>query len=85
MSVIRFIAGIPLFTTVQDALNWASANGLTGFHTHVSQGQTGYMGGANHQQATGSPSINTTPTITTNPTTGGSSGSSGGGGGGGGY
>ena len=84
MSVIRFIAGVPLFTTVQDALSWALANGMTGFHTHVSQGQTGYMGGANHQQATGSTPTNTVPTITTtNPTTSGPSGSSGGGGGGG--
>ena len=73
MSVIGNIAGIPLFTTVQEALSWASENGLSGYHTHSLQGQQGYMGGANHQQATGMP-INTNAP----PTTGGSSGSGGG-------
>ena len=75
MSVIGNIAGVPLFSTVQEALSWAAANGLTGYHTHNLQGVTGYMGGTNHQQATGMP-------LNTNAPTGGSSGSSGGGGGG---
>ena len=52
------IAGVPLFSTVQEALLWADANGLTGYHTHSHQSQVGYMGGANHLQATGLP-INT--------------------------
>ena len=72
MSVIGSIAGVPLFSTVQEALAWAMAKGLTGYHTHDLQGEMGYMGGANHQQATG------TPTNTNIPS--GSSGSSGGGG-----
>ena len=53
MSLIGDIAGVPLFTTVEEALAWASANGLTGYHTHNLQGQQGFMGGVNHQLATG--------------------------------
>lgn len=79
MSIIGSIAGVPLFTTVQEALTWASNNGLSGYHVHNLNGQQGYMGGANHQQATGMPlNTNAPPTNT-------SSGSSGNTGGGGGY
>ena len=87
MSVIGNIAGVPLFTTIQEALAWALANGLSGYHTHNFQGQTGYMGGINHQQATGMPlNTNAPPTTSTSSGSSGSSGgSSGGGGGGGGY
>jgi len=88
MSVIGNIAGVPLFTTVQEALAWARSKGLSGYHTHNLQGQMGYMGGVNHQQATGMPLNTNAPTQTpTSRSTGssGSSGSSGGGGGGGGY
>ena len=60
MAVLTTIAGIPLFSTPQEAIAWASANGLSGVHTHGWQGQTGYMGGVSHSAATqGSPS--TTP------------------------
>jgi len=92
MSVIAYIDSIPLFTTMQEALAWASANGLSGYHTHVSpaslQGQVGYMGGASHQQAISREPIPTTPSSpTSNP--GGSGGGGGegvlGGAGGGGY
>ena len=57
MSVITTIAGIPLFSTVQEALAWARAYRLSGYHTHGWQGQTGYMGGANHAAATQRPII----------------------------
>ena len=85
MSVIGNIAGIPLFTTIQEALAWAAANGLNGYHTHSLQGQVGYMGGANHQQATGMPLNTNAPSASPLPpsTPSGSSGSGGGGGGGG--
>ena len=55
MSLLTNIAGVPLFTTMQEALDWATSNGLSGYHTHNWQGQQGYMGGANHLQATGMP------------------------------
>ena len=74
MSVITTITGIPLYTTTQEALAWARARGLSGYHTHGWQGQTGYMGGASHSIATqGLTPSPSTPTTTT---------TSGGGGGG---
>ena len=81
MSLITNIAGVPLFSTVQEALNWATANGLNGYHIHNWQGQTGYMGGANHLQATGMPLNSNAPSTSSN-SMGGSGGSSSGGGGG---
>jgi len=86
MSVITSIAGVPLFTTVGEALAWAAANGLSGYHTHNFQGQVGYMGGANHLQATGMPANSNAPAPTMSNNTSSSGGGSGGsGGGGGGY
>tara|TARA_R110002153_G_scaffold45604_1_gene128663 strand:- start:45 stop:296 length:252 start_codon:yes stop_codon:yes gene_type:complete len=82
MSIIGNIAGVPLFSTVQEALAWAAANGLRGYHTHNLQGQVGYMGGANHQQATGMPLNTNAPTTTVRSSRSSSSGSSSGGGGG---
>jgi len=93
MSVIGNIAGIPLFTTIQEALAWAASKGLSGYHAHNLQGQRGYMGGANHLQATGMPANTNVPprtvrssvsnpsrTSSINPFSGASGGSSSGGG-----
>ena len=83
MAVLTTIAGIPLYSTPGEATAWAIANGLSGFHTHGWQGQTGYMGGASHAAATqGSTVTQPTPQPTPQTTTS-SSGSSGSGGGGG--
>ena len=68
MSIITTISGIPLFSTRQEALAWARANGLTGYHTHTYQGKTGYMGGATHSQAT-SPTTAPSPQPTPSPST----------------
>ena len=72
MPVITTISGIPLFSTRREALAWAAANGLTGYHTHTYQGKTGFMGGATHSQAT-TPTVvtttTTTPTVTSTPST----------------
>ena len=72
MAILTTIAGVPLFSTVQEALAWAASRGLNGYHTHSHQGTVGYMGGANHLQATGLPLNSNAP-------------SSNSGGGGGGY
>ena len=53
MAVLTTIVGIPLFSTIQEAVAWAKANGLNGYHTHGWQGLVGYMGGASHAAATG--------------------------------
>ena len=72
MSLITTISGIPLFSTRREALAWAAANNLTGYHTHTYQGVTGFMGGATHSQAT-TPTVvtttTTTPTVTSTPST----------------
>ena len=71
MSVLTNINGIPLFSTLEEALAWASANSLVGYHTHVYSGQTGYMGGVNHTTAintTSTPTTRTTRTTTRNTT-----------------
>ena len=86
MSVLTLIAGIPLYSTVQEAAAWAGANGLSGFHTHGWQGQTGYMGGSSHSaavQAIAPAVVQTiaptpTPPTTTTTTTGGGGGTGGG-------
>jgi hypothetical protein len=54
MSLLTTIGGIPLYSTVAEALAWAAANNQAGFHTHTYQGQTGYMGGATHGAAASS-------------------------------
>ena len=91
MPILTIIVGIPLYSTQAEAVAWASSRGLSGFHTHEYQGQTGYMGGINHNQAminnpniiTEQPiselneNINTSPESF--PATGGGSGGGGGG------
>jgi len=49
--ILTTIDGIPLYSTVEEALQWASNRGLAGYHTHDYQGQTGYMGGFDHSNA----------------------------------
>ncbi len=51
MPLLTTINNIPLYSTIQEAVAWASSNGLTGYHTHEYQGQIGYMGGATHIEA----------------------------------
>jgi hypothetical protein len=45
MSILTIISGVPLFSTQQEALDWAASQGLTGLHTHAYLGRVGYMGG----------------------------------------
>ena len=80
MAIIGNINGIPLFSTRQEALSWASSNNLTGYHTHTYKNQTGYMGGTTHGNATASaPAVRVTPNPST-PTSTPSTNSGGGGG-----
>ena len=76
MSLMTYINGVPLFSTLQEALQWGSNRNLTGHHNHSYQGQTGYMGGSNHNNAV----TQNTPSAPISNTV-----SSSGGGGGGGY
>jgi len=88
MAVLTTIAGVPLFTTVQEALNWAAGNNCSGYHTHNHQGQQGFMGCTNHLQASGMPLNSNAPAPPPQSNTPSISSSGGGGGstsGGGGY
>ena len=58
MSVLTTIGGIPLFSTPGEALEWGLSVGLQNFHTHIYAGQTGYMAGASHNQATSNQELN---------------------------
>ena len=70
--MLTTIDGIPLYSTIAEAVQWASSRGLTGYHTHTHQGQTGYMGGYNHTNATGS--SQTTTRVIRRTSSGGGSG-----------
>jgi hypothetical protein len=48
MALLTLIDNIPLYSTLEEALAWGSAVGITGFHNHVFQGQIGYMPGSSH-------------------------------------
>ena len=85
MALLTTIDGVPLYSTVQEALNYAAANNLTGYHTHTYLGQVGYMGGATHgSAATPSSGFNPNNQTNTPPATSsaGFTGNVGGGGGG---
>ena len=59
MSLITIMRGVPLYTTVKEALAWALANGVKGYHKHTFKNQRGYMGGATHSIATTSSAVKT--------------------------
>ena len=84
MAVITLIDGVPLYTTIQEALDWADSRGLSTYHQHLYQGVTGYMGGSSHSQAFLSSNNNnlasSTPRGGASTGGGGATGSSGGGG-----
>ena len=86
--ILTTIDGIPLYSTIAEALQWAQSRNLNGYHTHTYLGTIGYMGGFTHNTATVA-NITTlsTPqnTSTSSSSSSSSSGSSSGGGGGGGY
>ena len=63
MAILTTIAGIPLFTTVHEALRWAAGNNCSGYHTHNHQGRQGFMGCTNHQGASGMPSNSNAPPV----------------------
>ena len=51
MAVIGNIDGVPVFDKKEEALVWGKRNVLTGYHTHLISGKTGYMGGDDHSKA----------------------------------
>ena len=52
MSLLTLIDQVPLYSTIEEALIWGTQYNITGYHTHVYNGVTGYMPGENHEQIT---------------------------------
>ena len=50
-NILTTIDGVPLFRTIQDALQYGQDNGLVGYHEHTFQGVVGYMAGFDHTSA----------------------------------
>tara|TARA_B100001059_G_C17550815_1_gene435157 strand:+ start:271 stop:498 length:228 start_codon:yes stop_codon:yes gene_type:complete len=72
--ILTTIDGIPLYSTPQEALDWGSQNNVQGYHTHMYNGQPGYMGGATHANAVASftaPNTTSTPSTQTVTSSGG--------------
>ena len=51
MALLTRINGIPLYSTVNEALAYAEAEGLQGYHTHRYKNIVGYMGGVTHEKS----------------------------------
>ena len=62
MAIIGNIGGVPIFDKKEEALVWGKRNNLTGHHTHIIAGKTGYMGGSDHVKAVQAVTSITTPT-----------------------
>ena len=54
MSLLTIIDQVPLYSTIEEALILGTQYNITGYHTHVYNGVTGYMPGQNHEQITSS-------------------------------
>ena len=52
MSLLTLIDQVPLYSTIEEALIWGTQYNITGYHTHVYNGVTGYMPGQNHEEIT---------------------------------
>tara|TARA_Y100001938_G_scaffold139542_1_gene206545 strand:- start:34 stop:303 length:270 start_codon:yes stop_codon:yes gene_type:complete len=51
MAILGNIDGIPVYTTIGEALAWAANNDQEGYHQHTIGGVIGYMGGTHHAAA----------------------------------
>jgi uncharacterized membrane protein YgcG len=43
--------GVPLYSTINEALEWAVFKNTSKYHVHKYEGLAGYMGGKNYQEA----------------------------------
>mgnify|MGYP003681622771 CR=1 FL=1 len=79
MSLLTYIKDVPLFSTVNEAVEWAESKTLLSYHTHKYKNIVGYMGGLTYAEALKYPGVVLpklpkptpipTPTPTTTPTT----------------
>ena len=85
MSLIQVIDGVPAYSTIEEALSYGATYNISGYHTHVVNGQTAYMAGTTHDEITSIFRLGTQTVSTPTPrssSSGGGGGSSSGGGGG---
>ena len=87
MSLVKVIDGVPTYSTIAEALAYGATYNISGYHTHIVNGQVTYMAGTTHDEITSIFRLGTQvvsqQSSSPTPTTGSSSGSSGGGSGGG--
>ena len=55
MSILTYINGVPLYSTINEALEWAKFKGIFNYHTHKYESVTGYMRGKNHNESSAYP------------------------------
>ena len=77
MSLIQVIDGVPAYSTIQEALDYGVTYNISGYHTHVVNGQVVYMAGTTHDEITSIFRLGTQPVSASTPQNTGSSGSSG--------
>jgi len=66
MAVITRIDGIPLFSSIREALRWNRFNSIKGgYHIHYWEGRKGYMGGNNHLELAKRRSVKIDPKLAT--------------------
>jgi hypothetical protein len=51
MSVLTYMDGVPLYSTINEALEWARFKGISGYNVSKYESVTGYMGGKDCKQA----------------------------------
>ena len=51
MSVLTYMSGVPLYSTINEALEWARFKGISNYHVHKYESVAGYMGGKDCKQA----------------------------------
>ena len=69
MAFLTNISGIPLYSTVSEALKYASENGLKGYHTHRYKNRIGYMGGYTHATSISNQTVTSQPSQQVTQTT----------------
>ena len=80
MSLVQIIDGVPTYSTIQEALDYGATYNISGYHTHIVNGQITYMAGTTHDEITSIFRLGTQPVSSPTPQPSVSSSSSGGGG-----
>ena len=57
MSLLTYIKDVPLFSTVNEAVEWAESKTLLSYHTHKYKNIVGYMGGLTYAEALKYPGV----------------------------